>query len=85
MENKRLNAPYMNKINKFKIYSLALYHLFMPKRIKHKFHFKTSEIENIAIGITMTKIKYWRFFITKSKTDKKIIFNKTQIRYNNNN
>lgn len=64
----------MKKINRFKIYSLALYYLLAPKRIKHKFHFNTSEIENLAIGVIMTKIKYWRFFICKRKLDEKIIF-----------
>ena len=60
----------MQKINKYKIYSLALFHLFIPYRIKHYFNFKTTLLENLAIGVTMTKIKYFRF-ISKPKKNKK--------------
>lgn len=64
----------MEKLSRFKIYSLAVFHLFLPKQIKHKFHFKTTPIENLAIGTTMTKIRYWRSFIKKRKMDKTIFF-----------
>ncbi len=64
----------MKKINRFKIFSLTLYYLFVPKKIKYKFYFKTSPIENLAIALTMNKIKYWRYFIRHQKMEKKIIF-----------
>jgi hypothetical protein len=41
----------MNNLNPLKIYSLAIFHLIMPKTIKRKFHFKISWAENTAIGI----------------------------------
>lgn len=69
----------MKKANRFKIYSLALYYLVAPKTIKHRFHFNTSGIENLAIGVIMTKIKYWKSFIYKRKLNEKIIISKTQI------
>ena len=69
-----LKTHYMKKFKRLKIFSLALYHLFMPEVIKHKFYFKTSPHENLAIGLVMTKIKYWRHFIWKRKPEKKIIY-----------
>ena len=69
-----LNLLPMQKLNLIKIYSLAIFHLIAPKAIKHKFYFKTSLIENLAIGTTMTKIKYWRYFIRKHKLPNKIDF-----------
>ncbi len=66
----------MKKINRSKIYFLAVFHLLLPKSIKHLFHFKTSPEENLAVGVTMTKIKYWRSFVRKHKMEKKIYFSK---------
>lgn len=57
----------MKKINPYKIYSLAVFHLLFPRRIKQYLFFKTTPSENLAIGVTMTRIKYWRFFIKKTK------------------
>jgi hypothetical protein len=62
----------MKKSNPFKIYLLAIFHLIMPKWIKHKFHYKATGLEHIAIGVAMNKIKYWRHFIKKEKFDKTI-------------
>jgi len=64
----------MHQLNLFKIYSLAVFHLLLPKLIKRKFHFKTSPSENIAIGTTMNRIWYWKSFIKTSNKEKKIIF-----------
>ena len=66
----------MKKINRSKIYFLALFHLLLPKKIKQHFIFKTSPEENLAIGTTMIKIKYWRSFLRKHKMEKKIYFPK---------
>ncbi len=64
----------MQKLNLLKIIALALFHLLMPKWIKHKFYFKTSPIEHLEIRTTMTKIKYWNHFIRKDKSEKRITF-----------
>ena len=64
----------MKKLNSFKNYSLAIFHLIMPKRIKHRFQLKTSPVEHLAIGTLMTKIKYWRHFIKKYKRDNRLHF-----------
>ena len=64
----------MHQLNLFKIYSLAVFHLLLPKLIKRKFHFKTSSAENIAIGTAMNSIWYWRSFIKTSRLERKIMF-----------
>jgi hypothetical protein len=64
----------MKNLNASKIYCLAIFQLVMPKVIKHRFRFRTTPIENLAIGTTMIKIKYWKSFIRKRKTNKKLIF-----------
>ena len=64
----------MAKLNPFKIYALAIFHLLMPKKIKRMFHFKTSAIENLAVGTTMSKIWYWKSLITNRKMEKKIYY-----------
>lgn len=64
----------MKKINSFKIYSLAIFHLIIPKWIKHSIHFNLSSSEHLAIGTTMTRIKYWRHFIKKYKRDNRLHF-----------
>jgi len=69
-----LNYNYMSELNSFKIYSLAIFHLLMPKIIKRKFYFKTSSAENIAIGTAMNRIWYWRSFIRTCRLENKIIF-----------
>lgn len=64
----------MKNLNVSKIYCLAIFHLVMPKVIKHKFHFKTTPIENLAIGTTMIKIKYWKSFIRNRKIKRTLTF-----------
>lgn len=64
----------MNQLNPFEIYSLAIFHLLMPKIIKRKFQFKTSPVENVAIGTAMNRIWYWKSFIRSSKMKKEIYF-----------
>jgi hypothetical protein len=64
----------MKQLNPLKIYSLAIFHLIMPKWIKHRFHFKVSPVEHIAIGTMMNRIKYWRHFIRKYKRDNRLHF-----------
>lgn len=64
----------MQQLNPYKIYSLALFHLLRPKKIKRIFHFKTSAIENLAIGTTMTKIWYWKSLIRNRNKERKIHF-----------
>lgn len=69
----------MKNINLLKIYCLAIFHLIMPKWIKHRFHFKTSPIEHLAIGTMMNRIKYWRHFIKKEKFEKTIKWRNQEI------
>jgi hypothetical protein len=69
----------MKKLNRLKILSLALYYLFMPKRIRYKFYFKTSPIENLAVALIMNKIKYRRLFIRPREIKKKIIFTEKKV------
>lgn len=64
----------MKKINPYKIYCLAAFHLLVPGKFKQYLFFKTTSAESLAIGVTMTKIKYWRFFIKKTKTKRLICF-----------
>lgn len=65
----------MQKLNRFKIFFLALFHLLIAKKMKKYFHFKTSPLENIAIGVAMTKIKYFNKFLRPShKANKKLYF-----------
>ncbi len=64
----------MYKLNFFKIYSLAIFHLLTPKKIRQMFHFKTSAIENLAVGTTMTKIWYWKSLIRNRNVERKIHF-----------
>jgi hypothetical protein len=64
------------KLNPVKIYSLAIFYLTAPERIRRIFHFKTSPIESIAIGTAVTKIKYWKQFLKKKPMSKKIHFSK---------
>lgn len=64
----------MKKINPIKIYLLTAWHLIMPKMLRRKIIFATSGVENIAIGTTLTKIKYWHHFIVKRPMDKTIHF-----------
>ena len=66
----------MKNINPFKIYLLSIFHLIMPKWIRHRFHFKASPIEHLAVGTMMSKIKYWRHFIRKHYFSKEIHFRK---------
>ena len=55
----------------------------MPKKIKQIFHFKTSAIENLAVGTTMIKIWYWKSFIRNYNAERKIHFqdNSTHTNY----
>lgn len=66
----------MQKINKYKIYFLALFYLFIPKRIKHYFNFKNTSLESLAIGVTMTKIKYFKFISKPNKMKRELHFPK---------
>ena len=47
------------------------------------FHFKTSAIENLAVGTTMIKIWYWKSFIRNYNAERKIHFqdNSTHTNY----
>ncbi len=73
----------MHQLNPFKIYSLAIFYLIMPRKIRRMFHFKTSAIENLAVGTTMTKIWYWKSLIRNCNVERKIHFqnNRTHTNY----
>lgn len=64
----------MKQLNPFKIVALAIFNLVMPRKIKRKFYFNLSPAEHLAIGTTMTKVKYWRHFIIKHKRDSRLHF-----------
>jgi len=61
----------MSQLNPLKFYSLAVFHLLLPKIIKRKFYFKTSPTEYIAIGNTMNRIWYWKSFLNQNFKNEK--------------
>ncbi|TAG10711.1 MAG: hypothetical protein EAZ41_07565 [Sphingobacteriia bacterium] len=62
------------KINRYKVYTLAIFNLIAPRKFKNYFSFKNTPSESLAIGVTMTKIKYWRSFLISSKIKKRTLF-----------
>lgn len=64
----------MKNLNPLKIYSIAILYLILPEVIRHKFNFKKTPTESLAIGTIMTRIVYWKPLLKKPKIDRELYF-----------